>query len=94
MRLPSIFLVLALILVVAAPASAAEPYPRDEDPRELALQGLERLMQAFDSFVRTVPLYALPEITEEGDIIIRRLPPRERPETAPRPAPRIENREI
>ena len=87
-------LVVALALASALPARASEPLPRDEDPRALALQGLERLMQAFDSFVRTMPLYALPELTEEGDIIIRRLPPQERPEIAPRREPRIENREI
>lgn len=95
-----IALALGLALALAAPLRAEEPFdpPFDsrEDPRALALQGLERLMHAFESFVQTMPLYGLPEITEQGDIIIRRLPPQARPEPepAPREAPELEPRDI
>ena len=53
--------------------------PESETPGELARDGIERLMRALEAFVDMVPQYEMPEITEDGDIIIRRKRDDERP---------------
>ena len=63
----------ALILATPAPSPAwAEEPPESEDPGELARDGIERLMRALEAFIHMIPQYEMPEITEDGDIIIRR----------------------
>ncbi len=55
------------------PAGAEPPGGEDgRDPSRLALEGLDRLMQALDLFIATLPQYEAPYINEDGDIIIRR----------------------
>ncbi len=82
-------LFLLLSLAIAAPASAQEgpnPDQRVLPPEtEKALrEGAERIKRALEDMLRSVPQYELPEITEQGDIVIRRKrteqPPRETPE--------------
>ena len=71
-------LCLALMLSVALPlgpvawAQSSTPQERAED---LARESLETLLRALDAMLDAVPQYALPEITEDGDIIIRRIRP-------------------
>ncbi len=70
---------LALALSPAASAGEDEPRPRDWSETELGRIIERQLDRAFDRLKETLdelPRYALPEITEEGDIIIRRLPRR------------------
>ena len=55
------------ILLTAALLTAA-PTPGDQ-----AKQGVELLLKALDGWIRQLPSYAPPEVTPEGDIIIRRL---------------------
>lgn len=86
-------LALALVLGLAAPAAAQDPHHGDEDPSELAREGIERLMRALDGFVRMIPQYDLPELTDDGDIIIRRRRPGERPEPPKRELPEVDNTE-
>jgi hypothetical protein len=62
---------LAAALALATPAVADEP-PADEGPGELARDGIQRLMQALEAFIDMIPQYEMPEINENGDIIIRR----------------------
>jgi hypothetical protein len=62
---------LSAALAVATPAVADEP-PAAEGPGELARDGIERLMQALEAFIDMIPQYEMPEINENGDIIIRR----------------------
>jgi hypothetical protein len=74
----------ALILAGAAPAKADErpegltvpPQVLDELKRaeEAMRRGLEHAVQGFDLLIRSFPQYELPEINENGDIIIRRRP--------------------
>jgi len=63
----------ALILATPAmtPAVAEEP-SESEDPSTLARDGIERLMQALEALIDSIPQYEMPEINENGDIIIRR----------------------
>jgi len=82
-------LALAAALGFAAPAAFAEEPPRPPVPPEQFLDQLgrtavESLLQAMREALAAVP-YAMPEVNERGDIIIRRLPPRP---DAPRPPTR------
>ena len=86
-------LALALAPAGAAQAWAEDPHHGDEDPSELARDGIERLMRALDGFVRMIPQYDLPELTEDGDIIIRRRRPGEQPEPPKRESPEVDNTE-
>ena len=58
------------VLVPGEPARAAEA--EEEDPKELARQGMERMLRAIELMIEMIPQYEMPEITEDGDIIIRR----------------------
>ncbi|WP_431859292.1 hypothetical protein [Azospirillum sp.] len=65
---------LAAAALLAAPAFAAEPpAPLAPTPGEQAKQGVELLLKALEGWIRQLPSYAPPEVTPEGDIIIRRL---------------------
>ncbi len=44
----------------------------DGSPSELAREGLERMLRALNLFIEMIPQYELPEVLENGDIIIRR----------------------
>jgi len=77
-RLAALGLTLALILAapVAAPAAEEPPPseqpPSSDDPGALARDGLERLLRALEAVIHSIPQYEMPEINENGDIIIRR----------------------
>ena len=43
-----------------------------QSPDELALEGVNRLMQALQLLIQQLPQYEAPVIDENGDIIIRR----------------------
>ncbi|MFC5355212.1 hypothetical protein [Azospirillum himalayense] len=64
-----------------APSTPGTP----STPGEQARQGVELLMKALEGWVRQVPMFAPPEVTPEGDIVIRRLD-RSRP-ALPNPPP-------
>lgn len=71
-------LLVILMLSVAltqGPAAWAQSSDPQERAEELARQSLETLMRALDAMLDAVPQYALPEILENGDIIIRRIRP-------------------
>jgi hypothetical protein len=67
-----------LALTVAAAPAFAEAPQSDEarHPGQIARQGVDSLLRAFDQFVNALPQYALPELNAQGDIIIRRKNPR------------------
>lgn len=59
-----------------ADAVAGEQEP-GQTPRELLDDATEKMMQALRLMLMAVPQYALPEINDNGDIIIRRIRPDE-----------------
>jgi len=70
-------------------AGAAEPEgpnaPPRQAPEDLAREGVENMLRALRLLVERIPQYELPEILDNGDIIIRRKrdggqPPGEDPE--------------
>jgi hypothetical protein len=76
----------ALVLAFAGPALAQEAGPTTDDAQQMAVEGISKLLNALDLFVKSVPQYAAPEVLPNGDIILRRLNPAPAPKpTAPAP---------
>ncbi|MGH6882961.1 MAG: hypothetical protein ACREFM_18710 [Hypericibacter sp.] len=63
-----------------ATAHAQSDETPQQSPDELAIEGVNRLMQALQLFIQQLPEYEAPVIDENGDIVIRR-----RHDTAPIP---------
>jgi hypothetical protein len=70
-------------------ADAADPErpakPPQQAPGDLAREGVENMLRALRLLVESIPQYELPEVLDNGDIIIRRKhdgrePPAEDPE--------------
>ena len=57
---------------VPSEAGPSEPAPHAQEPGELAREGVARLLQALEVFIEMIPQYEMPELNENGDIIIRR----------------------
>ena len=68
-------------LVAMAPAAGWTQEPRRDDPRaqaeELLREATDKLLLALELMLQAIPQYEMPEITEDGDIIIRRKRPGE-----------------
>jgi len=60
---------LAVFLVTSLPVNALA---EEKGANELAVEGLEKLINALSVFIDSIPQYETPEILENGDIIIRR----------------------
>ncbi|MFQ5466510.1 MAG: hypothetical protein ACE5DS_00065 [Kiloniellaceae bacterium] len=75
-RAASAALVAAMLTVPAAGASAAEDEPSaGAQAEKMARDAMERMMRTLELLFQSVPQYELPEITDDGDIIIRRKHP-------------------
>ena len=63
-----------LAVALAAPglALAADPPSERERAEELAREALARMMRSLELLIESIPQYEMPEINEDGDIIIRR----------------------
>lgn len=71
---PAVF-VLAAMLTAGQPVLAQTQSP-NERAADLARQGMEKLMQALQLMIQHIPQYEPPVINDNGDIIIKRKPPR------------------
>lgn len=58
--------------LVVAPASAMAS---EGDVERLAREGAEKFVEALETLIERMPRYEMPEITDDGDIIIRRRDP-------------------
>ncbi len=86
-----------LVIVTAATMSLSatfalgadpKPAPNAQERAEKALkEGAEGIMRALELMLRAVPQYDMPEVLDNGDIIIRRRNPRPDPEDRPRSPP-------
>src|SRR5688572_15554811 len=79
---------------VSAQSSGSQPpsgqHPdRQQEPSgtQLTLEGLEKLLLGLQRMVEDLPRYNLPEINENGDIILRRIDPHKKPEQPMTPTP-------
>jgi len=79
-------LALGVAGVGAAPALAQDSL---EGAQQQAVEGIGKLLQALQMFVKSVPQFAAPEVLPNGDIIIRRI----HPENAPAPTPPEDDRD-
>lgn len=78
-------LVAALMLGVAG-IGASPALAQDstlEGAQQQAVEGIGKLLQALQMFVKSVPQFSAPEVLPNGDIIIRRI----HPENTPAPTP-------
>ena len=79
---------LALLIGMAGAAAAETPLERDmKRMEEIARGAAEQFIGTMQQMLEQVPQYGLPEMTENGDIILRR----KRDEAPPAPAPRRED---
>jgi hypothetical protein len=70
----------------APPCWAQSTTPNTDDAQRLAIEGMSQILKALDLLIENIPQYAAPEVLENGDIIIRRLHPEDKPKPkAPRP---------
>lgn len=67
---------LLALAVLAAPSVAAEPR---QTPSELLDEAGQKLVQALKMMLMAIPQYAAPEVNDNGDIIIRRIRPKDEP---------------
>ncbi len=85
-------LVIVMAAAMSLPATLAlgadpKPAPDVREQAEQAIkEGAEKIMRALELMLNALPQYEMPEVLENGDIIIRRRKP-DRPEH-PRPSPR------
>jgi hypothetical protein len=87
--------VLSVAPLAAPPVLAGEHGSSSEEEQsaeEMAREGMEKILRALERMMDTVPMYEMPEVTEDGDIIIRRKNPPKRdeddePEAEEAPAP-------
>lgn len=89
-RAPSALTAAVLALALAAAPAAAQSEDKSQQPGEMAREGIERLMNAIETFVQSLPQYGVPRIDEEGNIVIPRLDkadpqPEKTPERKPAP---------
>jgi hypothetical protein len=81
--MPAVLLGLGLALAPLAVAGAEEPpagRSQGQAPSDLARDGLEQMMRALSLLVKSIPQYELPEVLDNGDIIIRRKDPAHKPD--------------
>lgn len=81
-RLRRFVIALPLFLGLALPAAAADTESK-ETPSELMTEAMSKMVRALEMMIQSIPQYEKPEITENGDIIIRR----KNPQTPPDPQP-------
>ena len=79
--------ILVAAITVVTPATADERHPDSERLEDLARDGVDRVMQMLEDLMDRLPEFRMPEITPEGDIIIRR--PRQKPGPATVSEPEI-----
>ncbi len=89
---------MVLVIVTAAMMSLSgtlalgadsKPAPDVRERAEQALkEGAEKIMRALELILHAVPQYEMPEVLDNGDIIIRRLNPDRPKHPGPSPRPR------
>ena len=65
----------ATTLAASGAALADTPAEDRERAEQMAREAMQRLMQALDMLIESIPQYEMPVINENGDIIIRRKRP-------------------
>ena len=91
-------LLAAVLVGVGAPTTLrAERHDEHSRAEDMAREAIEQLMRALELMIDSIPQYEMPEIEENGDIIIRRKrrAPRSEPDQPDQPgAPEIDQTTI
>lgn len=75
------WIILALGLLLPCTSARAESLQDNAgEAEQLAGEALSKLLRALDLMMDSVPQYAAPEVLPNGDIIIRRLHPEDKPD--------------
>jgi hypothetical protein len=70
---------LALGIVSVGASSALAQDSTLEGAQQEAVEGIAKLLQALQLFVKSVPQFSAPEVLPNGDIILRRVNPEKKP---------------
>ena len=74
--------IFALFFALAQPALSADDQkvqPPKDNPEQMIEEGVNAVLNALKKLLRSIPQYAVPEILDNGDIIIRRIHPENKP---------------
>jgi hypothetical protein len=82
------FILIALLALAPQAHAQTDPRRQAEEAAELARRAAEKMIEALQGLLMSIPQYENPEVLQNGDIIIRRKKP-----PAPPPPAREENRE-
>jgi len=82
------YTLLALAIALVPAAGLAQDKPGNTPPTGPVDEILEDVLDALRFVLRAIPQYEMPEVLPNGDIIIRRVPPKPNPKPTPRPAPK------
>jgi hypothetical protein len=72
------------LAMFGAPVAQAQDSTLDDVQQE-AVEGIAKLLEALQMFVKSVPQFSAPEVLPNGDIIIRRIHPDKKPAPEPNP---------
>ena len=76
-----LFIFLSAFLTGAVVSTAPRAAQRDDSVKaeDMAREAIEQLLRALELMIQSIPQYEMPEIEENGDIIIRRKRKKEKP---------------
>ena len=63
---------LLLACAISLPIAQAADGTESDSPESLAREGIQKVLDALELFLGSIPQYSSPEVLENGDIIIRR----------------------
>jgi hypothetical protein len=94
-----LFIFLSAFLTGAVVSTAPRAAQQDDRVKaeDMAREAIEQLLRALELMIQSIPQYEMPEIEENGDIIIRRkrrTPDSEPREPGPPEAPEVEETTI
>ena len=73
-------LTVAVLLMVSTPVISADlhkaqtPPSQQKNPEDMIEDGMKMILNALQLILKSIPQYKAPEVLENGDIIIRRVP--------------------
>lgn len=67
-----VMVAISAFTTVSTSALARDEKPAELAPKDLALEGLAKIISALELFGQSIPQYDAPEVLPNGDIIIRR----------------------
>ncbi len=82
-RLLSVLMVFGVSIILSKPIISADlhrvqtPPAQNKEPEKMIEDGMKMILNALQLILKSLPQYMAPEVLGNGDIIIRRIQPRE-----------------